>query len=93
MGCEIRGAHLRGQEHVVAPDAGGTQAFADLTLVLINLGGVDVAIAELDGLLDDAGAGATAQLPRPQSAGTDDGAVGLDRLNGRALRAERRVPA
>lgn len=39
------GPHLRGHEHIVAPDAGSAQAIADLAFVLINLGGVDMAIA------------------------------------------------
>ena len=43
---EMGGPDLGGDEHVVAPDAGGAQSLADLAFVLIDLRGVDVAIAE-----------------------------------------------
>src|SRR6516165_8761997 len=55
--------HLGGDEHVAAPEARGAQRLADLALVVVHLGGVDVAVAEAERLLDRARAGAPAQVP------------------------------
>ena len=60
------GPDLGGDEHFIAADAGGPHAVADLALVVVDLGGVDVAIAESQRLLDDARAGPAAQLPGPE---------------------------
>ena len=67
-----------GDEHVVALDARGAQAFADLALVVVHLRGVDVAIAEPQRLLDDAGAGAAAQFPGAEPEQRNPRAIGLD---------------
>ena len=66
--------------------AGGAHAFADLAFVLVDLRGVDVAIAELDRLLDQAGAGASAQLPGAEPDRGNFCAVGLDELHVAATR-------
>jgi hypothetical protein len=42
----MRGPDLGGHEHVIALDAGSANAVADFALVLIDLRGVDMAIAE-----------------------------------------------
>ncbi len=75
---EVGGPHLGGDEHVLAPDARGAQAFADLALVLIGLRGVDVAIAQPERLLDQSRAGSSAQLPGAQPDRGNFGAIGLD---------------
>jgi hypothetical protein len=49
---EMRGPDLGRHEHIVALDPGGAQAIADLAFVLVDLRGVDVAIAEPQRLLD-----------------------------------------
>src|SRR5262245_39636735 len=59
----MRLPHLGGDEHLVARHARGTQALAHLALVVVHLGGVDVAIAEPQRLLDNARAIAPAQVP------------------------------
>src|SRR4029078_7522828 len=82
------------EKYLVAPDAGGAQAVADLPLVLIDLRGVDVAIAEPQPLLDQRRADADAQRPlhqpRPGSSAQFPGAepdrrdlcaVGLDEIH------------
>jgi hypothetical protein len=46
---------LRLEEHLVAGDAGATDAFADLTLVEVRGGRVDMTVAEAEGLLDRGG--------------------------------------
>jgi hypothetical protein len=42
---KMRGPDLGGHEHLVAIDAGGTLSVAYLAFVLVDLGGVDMAIA------------------------------------------------
>jgi hypothetical protein len=42
---KMRGPHLGGHEHLLAIDPGGTQSVAYLAFVLVDLGGVDMAIA------------------------------------------------
>jgi hypothetical protein len=79
------GPHLCGDEHVLASDAGRTHALADLALILINLGRIDMAIPDFERLLDDAGAGASAQLPRAEPDRWDFCAVGLDKQHGQKL--------
>ena len=65
-------------EHLIAPRTRSTQALADLTFVLIDLSGVDVAITEPQRLLDQACAGSPAQFPGPQPDRGDFCAVGLN---------------
>src|SRR5665213_3131572 len=83
---EMRGPDLGGHEHVVALDSGGAQAVADIAFVLVDLRGVDVAIAEPQRLLDQTGAGAPAQFLGTEPDRGNDSAVGLDdELHGRIL--------
>src|SRR5215813_8092473 len=79
------GPHLGGDQYLLAPDAGSAQAVAHFTLILVSLGSVDVAIAEPDRLLDDARAGAAAQLPGAEPDRGDFGAVGFDKMHVRSL--------
>ena len=81
----MRGPDLGGHEQFVALDSRGAQAVADLALVLIDLRGVDMAIAEPQRLLDQTRAGSSAQLPGAEPDRGDVGAVGLDELHGRIL--------
>ena len=60
---EMIGPDFCGDEHLVARHAGGAQPLADLALVLVDLRGVEVAIAEPQRLLDQPRADASAQLP------------------------------
>ena len=90
VGREMRGPDLGGEEYLVALHAGGAQALADLALVLVDLRGVDVAIAEPQRLLDDARAGASAQFPGAQPDRRDFCAVGLDEVHQRVSRASSR---
>jgi hypothetical protein len=60
------GPHFRGHKHIVAVDAGSTQAVANLAFVLIDLSGIDMAIAEPERLLDQTRAGSPAQFPRAE---------------------------
>ena len=61
------GGELGGHEHLVSRDAAGAHAFAHAALVLIGLGGVDVAIADLDGVLHHLRAALSSirQVPSP----------------------------
>ena len=74
---KMRRPDLGDDEHLVALDAGGAQPLPDLALVVVHLGGVDVAIAEPQRLLDDARAGAPAQVPGAETDERDAGAVAL----------------
>ena len=62
-------------------DARSAQALADLAFVLVDLRGVDVAIAELDRLLDQPRAGSPAQLPGAEPDRRDFCAIGFDELH------------
>src|SRR5262249_46491130 len=73
--------HLRGDEDVLALDAGAAYGLTDLAFVLVHRRGVDVAIAEAQSLLHDAGAGAAAQLPRSEPQRGDTCTFGLDVLH------------
>src|ERR1700709_1877612 len=77
----MRGPDLGGHEHLVAFDAGRAQAVPDLAFIVIDLRGVDVAIAELYRLLDQTRAGSTAQFPGAQPDRGNLGAIGLDELH------------
>src|SRR5215472_9562338 len=68
--------YLRGDEDIVAPDAGRAQPFADFALVAVHFRGVDMAITELQRLLDHPGADAATQIPRAEA----------DRRNARSVR-------
>ena len=63
MWRKVTGPDFCGDEHLVAGNAGGAQRSADLALVLVDLRGVDMAIAEPQRLLDQPRAGPPAQLP------------------------------
>ena len=75
---EMGRPHLGGDEHVLAPDAGRAQPLAHLALVVVDLGRVDMPIAEPQRLLDEAGTDATFQLPRSEPDGRDTRSMGLD---------------
>ena len=85
------GPDLCGYEHVIPAHARGAQAVADLALVVIGLGRIEMAVAEPQGLLDKAGAGPTAQFPGPQPDRRNSGTVGLDELHVRTLRLRGRI--
>lgn len=75
---EMIGPDFGGEEDLVAADAGSAHAVADLALVVIDLGGVDVAIAEPQRLLDHARAEPPIQLPGPEPDRRDPCAIGFD---------------
>src|SRR5258705_13096384 len=79
--CEMSGPDLGRHEHFISPDPRRTQALADLAFVIIGLRGIDVTIAEPDGLLDQACAGSPAQLPGPEPDRRDFCAVGFNELH------------
>ncbi len=64
-----------GDEDVAARNAGGTQPLPHLTFVFVDLGRVDMAVADAQRLFDHARAGASAQFPVAEP----------DRRNGRAV--------
>ena len=82
-----RGARWSGHTFVVTNTcARGTpddaQPLADLALVAVHLGGVDVAVAEAQRLLDHPHAGALAQIPRPEADRGNACAIGFDERGG-----------
>src|SRR5258708_6649061 len=77
----MRRPDFGGHEHFVAPDSGGPDSVAHLALVLVNLRGVDVAIAKLERLLHQACAGSSAQLPRAKPDRRDFCAASLNELH------------
>jgi len=79
---EMVGPHLRGDEDVGTGHAGGPQPLADLALVAVHLGGVDMAIPEAQSVLDHSHAGALAQIPRPEADCGNAGAVGFNEWGG-----------
>ena len=86
---EMVGPDFCRDENVVAPEPRGAQALADLAFVFIDLRGVDMAIAELDRLLDHARAGPPAQLPGAEPDRRDFSAVGLETLHQAGTRTDR----
>src|SRR6516165_4219758 len=70
--------HLGGDEDVLAFDAGRAQPLPDFALIAIHLGGVDMAIAKPQRLLDDTRTRPPAQVPRAET----------DRGNARAVRLD-----
>jgi hypothetical protein len=68
---EVVDPDLGGQEDLVARHAGGRQGRADVLLVAIGLGGVDVAVAQLQRPFDQRLGGAVVQLPSAQADGGD----------------------
>src|SRR5258708_36884257 len=79
---EMGGPDLGRDEHIVASHSRSAQALADLAFVVIDLRGVDVAIAEPQRLLDQTGAGSPAQFPGAEPDRGNFGAVGLDEMHG-----------
>jgi hypothetical protein len=63
---EVARPHLRGEEDVVARQAGAAQPLAHLRLVEVALGRVEVPIAERESMVDRAHARVAAELPRAQ---------------------------
>ena len=49
VGAVVAVVELAGDEHLAAVDAGGADRLADAPLVAVHLGGVDVAVADLEG--------------------------------------------
>src|SRR6266851_1947361 len=78
---EMGGPDLGRDEHIVASHSRSAQALANLAFVLIDLRGVDVAIAEPQRLLDQTCAGSPPQLPGAEPDRGNFGAVGLDELH------------
>jgi hypothetical protein len=78
---KVRGPNLGGHKHLVAIDAGSAQALADRAFILIDLRGVDMAIAESQRLLDQARAGPPAQLPGAEPDCRNLCAVGFNELH------------
>ena len=77
-GGKVRRPYLRGDKDVLARDACGAQPLPHLAFVIVKLGGVDVPVAELQRLLDDARTGAPAQFPGAESDHRDARAVRFD---------------
>src|SRR5262249_27871589 len=81
----MRGPHFGGDEHLVALYCGGAQPLPHLAFVVVELGGIDVAVAVPQRMLDDAHAGAPAQPPGAQAGEGKTRPARLDhrRCNGR----------
>src|SRR5262249_50683350 len=75
---KVRRPHLRGDEHLIALYAGGAQPLPHLAFVVIKLGGVDVAVAAPQRLLDDPHAATPAQLPGAEADERNAGAMRFD---------------
>src|SRR5947209_369309 len=58
--------HLGGDEDLLAFDARGVQSLAHFALVAVDQRAIEMAIAEFQGLLDDARADAAVELPGPE---------------------------
>src|SRR6185295_4968017 len=78
---KMRGPDLGGDEDLAALHAGGAQPLPDLAFVVVHLGGVDMAIAQPQRLLDHARAGLAAQVPGAETDERNLCAVGLDGLH------------
>jgi len=63
----MRRPDFRGEEYVLALEAGGLQALADGALVIVRFRGVDMAVAETERCLHHLGANAAAQIPRAET--------------------------
>jgi hypothetical protein len=59
----VRGPHFCGDEHLVAGNAGAAQSLAHFQLIVVHLGGIDMAIAEAQRLRDETRAAFPAQFP------------------------------
>src|SRR5262245_2708320 len=59
----VRRPYLGGDEDFLARDARGAQPLPYFAFVVVKLGGIDVAVAEPQRLLDDACTGAPTQFP------------------------------
>ena len=77
---KMRRPDLGGDEDLVTSDIGGAQSFSHLAFVVVKLGGIDVAIAELQRLLYDTRTGAPAQLPGAEPNEGNAGAVRFDNV-------------
>src|SRR5262249_8335661 len=77
---KVRWPHLRGDEHLIALYAGGAQPLPHLAFVVIKLGGVDVAVAAPQRLLDHTHAATPPQLPSAQAEQGDAGAMRFDHV-------------
>jgi len=75
---EMRRPDFRGQKHFAALDVGGIETLPDFALVVVDFRGVDVAIAEPQGLFDHSRTGAAAQFPGAEPDEWKLGAVGVD---------------
>ena len=60
---KVRRPYLGGDEDFLARDARGAQPLPHFALVVVHFGGIDVAVAEPQRLLDDARTDAPAQFP------------------------------
>src|SRR5262249_27762251 len=78
---EMRRPHLGNDEYVVARHARSAQPLAHLTLVVVHLGGVDVAIAEPKRLLHNACTRAPAQIPGAEPQQRNACALRLDEFH------------
>src|SRR6266436_5765209 len=78
---KMGGPDLGRDEHIVASHSRSAQALANLAFVLIDLRGVDVAIAEPQRLLDQTRAASPPQLPGAAPDRGHFGAVGFDELH------------
>src|SRR6185437_15486016 len=82
VGRKMIGPDLGGQEHLVAPRAGGAQPLTYLALILVNLRRIDMTVAKLERLLHDPGAGSAAELPGAEPDRWNFRAISLDELHG-----------
>ena len=84
-GGELIVKNLGGHEDVLARDAGGaqppTQSLADLALVAVALGGVDVAITDAERGLDRVDADRVHQRHGAEPEGGNPCAVGFDEIH------------
>src|SRR5579859_3967074 len=75
---EMARPDLGRDENLAARHARRPQPFADVALVVVHFGGVDVPVAEPERLLDHAGAAPPAQFPGAEPEQRYRGAVGLN---------------
>src|SRR5262249_35824859 len=77
---KVRRPNLRGDEHLIAFYAGGAQPLPHFAFVVIKLGGIDVAVAAPQRLLDDPHAATPAQLPGAEADERNAGAMRFDHV-------------
>ena len=78
VGHQVALAHFCADEHLVARDAGGAQALAVFHLVAVILGGVEMAVADLQGGLDRLHADVAFQSHGAEADLRDAGAMRFD---------------